>query len=114
MNVLIVGASKGLGRAFVEGLCDPGDSIVGISRTMPTDLKPNSGAAIHWIEADMSKSLEAVNIIERQVPERLDTIIYNLGIWEETAFSDNYNFLENSDEELINLVGVNTTSIILL
>lgn len=32
MNILVVGASRGLGRAFVEGLGAAGDRIVGVSR----------------------------------------------------------------------------------
>jgi len=38
MKLMVIGASKGLGRAFVEGLCQPGDTVVGVSRTRPTQL----------------------------------------------------------------------------
>jgi short-subunit dehydrogenase len=62
----------------------------------------------------MSNSIQASNAIEKQAPTELDVIIYNLGIWEEAAFSNRYHFLKSSDEEIINLVNTNITSAILL
>jgi short-subunit dehydrogenase len=41
-------------------------------------------------------------------------IIYNLGIWEEEAFSNSYQFLQSSDEEIVNLIDTNITSAIVL
>jgi len=114
MKVMIVGASKGLGKAFVEGLCSDGDTLIGISRNKPTDLQLQASARIEWIEVDMSDSVRASNIIEQQAPNELDVIIYNLGVWEEHAFEDNYSFLDSSDDEIIHLIGVNITSAILL
>ena len=114
MKVVIVGASKGLGKAFVEGLSGDDDSIIGISRNKPKDLHLQSNATIDWIEADMANSIEAANIIEKQTPAELDVIIYNLGIWEEKAFTSEYRFLENTDDEIFNLIQTNVTSAILL
>ena len=111
---MVVGASKGLGRAFVEGLPDENDTVIGISRSRPKNLRPESSADVRWIEADMVKSVEASNWIESQAPPELDVIIYNLGIWEEQAFTGNYQFLHSSDEEIANLVQVNITSAIIL
>ena len=114
MKILIVGASKGLGKAFVEGLAGDNDTIIGISRSRPKDLQLQSEAEVDWISVDMSNSIQASNIIEKQAPTELDVIIYNLGIWEEEAFSNDYHFLKSSDEEIINLIGTNITSAILL
>ena len=114
MNILIVGASKGLGKAFVEGLPADGDTVIGVSRSRPNDLKLKSRAVVDWIEVDMADPLEATNVIDRQVPAELDVIIYNLGIWEKTAFTGNYQFLQSPDEEIINLVQVNITSAMVL
>lgn len=114
MKILIVGASKGLGKAFVEGLAGDGDTIVGISRNKPKDIQLTTNAKVDWISVDMSDSIQAANTIEKQAPADLDVIIYNLGIWEVAAFSDSYSFLEGSDEEIVNLTNVNVTSAILL
>ena len=114
MKILIVGASKGLGKAFVEGLADDDDTVIGVSRNRPKDLQINTSAKIDWISVNMSNAIHASDTIEKQAPAELDVIIYNLGIWEEQAFSNNYRFLESSDEEIINLIGTNITSAIVL
>jgi hypothetical protein len=41
-------------------------------------------------------------------------LIHNLGIWEETAFSDEYAFLDESDAALTQLVDVNITATLVL
>ena len=114
MRILIVGASKGLGKAFVEGLAGDDDTVTGISRNRPKDLQLQTEAKVDWISVDMSNSIQASNIIEKLAPTELDVIIYNLGIWEEQAFSNSYHFLESSDEEIVNLINTNVTSAILL
>ena len=114
MRILIVGASKGLGKAFVEGLVGDDDTVIGISRFKPKDLQLQTAAKVEWISVDMSDSIQAAKIIEKQAPTELDVIIYNLGIWEEEAFSNSYQFLNSSDDEIVNLIGINITSAILL
>ena len=114
MKILIVGASKGLGKAFVEGLPDANDTIIGVSRNKPNDLQLKNNVFVDWIEVDMADPIKAADIIETQSPAELDVIIYNLGIWEEHAFTGNYRYLHSSDEETVNLVQVNITSAIIL
>ena len=114
MNLMIVGASKGLGRAFTEGLCNDGDTIIGVSRSKPSNLQLQADATVEWIEADMSDSVNAADTIARLAPAELDVVIYNLGIWEADAFSKNYNFLSSTDSEITQLIGVNITTTILL
>jgi len=114
LNLLIVGASKGLGKAFVEGLADDGDTVIGISRSRPKDLQIQKQVVLDWINVDMSDAIQATNTIEQQAPAELDVIIYNLGIWEEEGFSTNYHFLKGSDEEIVNLIDTNVTSAVIL
>jgi NAD(P)-dependent dehydrogenase (short-subunit alcohol dehydrogenase family) len=114
MKLMVIGASKGLGRAFVEGLCQPGDTVIGVSRTRPTQLDCGEGVDLHWIEADLSQPARAAVSIAAQAPPDLDVLIHNLGIWEETAFSDDYDFLNESDSALAQLVDVNITATLLL
>ncbi|HEL3743845.1 TPA: SDR family NAD(P)-dependent oxidoreductase, partial [Stenotrophomonas maltophilia] len=61
MKLMVIGASRGLGRAFVEGLCQPGDTVVGVSRTRPRDIACPEGVALQWIEADLSQPAVAAN-----------------------------------------------------
>lgn len=63
MRIMVIGASRGLGRALVEGLAQSHE-LIGVSRSRPADLAPD----IQWIEADMSAPLRAVDAIETQAP----------------------------------------------
>lgn len=114
MKLMVIGASRGLGRAFVEGLCQPGDSVIGVSRTRPAQLHCAEGVDLQWIEADLSQPLHAAKQIAAHAPADLDVLIHNLGIWEETAFSDDYGFLEQTDDALTQLVDVNINATLLV
>ncbi|QZX84963.1 SDR family NAD(P)-dependent oxidoreductase [Metapseudomonas otitidis] len=114
MKMMVIGASRGLGRALVEGLGKPGDQIVGVSRSRPDRLAVAAGVDIQWIEADLTEPKVAVAHIEAQAPVELDVLICNVGIWEPQAFSEGYDFLNDSDETLARLVEVNITATLLL
>lgn len=114
MKILIVGAGRGLGRAFVEGLAQAGDTVIGVSRSQPSDLALPIGVDLQWIAADLSEPLLASRQIETVLPKQLDVVICNVGIWEEKAFSTDYDFLNDSDEQIIQMMNVNLTSTILL
>ncbi|MCH8551923.1 MAG: SDR family oxidoreductase [Natronospirillum sp.] len=112
-RILIVGASRGLGRALVEGLPAPGDAVIGVSRRAPSDIQPAPNIELQWIEADMSDPSAAVQAISESAPGELDVIIYNLGIWESRAFEDDYRFDRDADTEIIDMINVNITGAIL-
>lgn len=112
-RILVVGASRGLGRALVEGLPAPGDTIIGVSRRAPTDIELPQNVELQWIEADMSNPAAAVQAISEGAPSKLDVIIYNLGIWENRAFEDDYRFARDADTEIIDMINVNITGAIL-
>jgi len=79
MKTMVVGASRGLGRALIEGLGKPGDTLVGVSRSQPKGLELSPGISLEWIEADLAEPLAAVEQIAAQAPEKLDVLIYNMG-----------------------------------
>lgn len=114
MKILVIGASKGLGRAIVDGLGNAGDTIIGVSRSKPQNIKNKNGTTIDWITTDLSKPLEAVNLIDNNTPNDLDVIIYNIGIWEERAFEEDYSFMNDADQQVADIVTTNITSPILL
>lgn len=114
MKMMVIGASRGLGRALVEGLGKAGDRVVGVSRSRPERLAVAAGVDIQWIEADLAEPKVAVVPIEAQAPAELDVLICNVGIWEPQAFSEGYDFLSDSDETLARLVEVNITATLLL
>ena len=115
MRTMVVGASKGLGRAFMEGLGGVGDTLIGVSRSRPTGLVSSSGAEVSWVEADLGQPAQAAQVIEQAVAQDgLDTLIYNLGIWEEQAFDEAYSFLKDEDTQLEAIVSCNITAPLLL
>lgn len=114
VKLMVVGASRGLGRAFVEGLCTQGDNVVGVSRRRPKELVLPDAVSLDWIEADLGKPIEASIEIEEKAPRALDVLIYNLGIWEEAAFTDGYKFVDDSEEAIVEILNTNITATILL
>ena len=114
MHIMIVGASRGLGRALVDGLLADGHAVIGVSRQRPADLPASQGAQLQWIAADLAAPAEAVERIAREAPAALDAVIYNLGVWEEKAFSDEYAFLDDADGAIVDMVNTNITATILL
>ena len=115
MDIMVVGASKGLGRAFMDGLGDCGDRLIGVSRSRPADVQERDGIAVDWIEADLGSPLAAIGQIDEHLGDRgLDTLIYNLGIWEDRAFDERYDFLADDEAQLQAIVSCNVTAPILL
>ena len=108
MKVLVVGASKGLGRAFVEGLTSDGHQVTGVSRVRPADSDPN------WIEADFNDPRQAADTVALHAPGGLDLVIYNLGAWEPDAFTPDYDFVAQQDNTTESLIATNITGPILL
>lgn len=110
-NILIFGASQGLGKFYFQQLeASLAFHPIGISRKKPSWLKPNS----KWIIADLSKPLEAIEEVFSQLPDiQIDTLVYNVGIWESKGFEPDYDFLKDEPAYLQTMVNTNITSCIL-
>lgn len=109
-SYLIYGVSKGLGRAIAHGLPKDNDIVYGVSRSKPADAKDN----LVWVPADLSQPETAVKAVAEVLQEKqLDYLIYNVGVWEQMAFTAEFDVEQCSDAELINLVQTNVTSCIL-
>lgn len=85
-----------------------------MSRLRPTELNLADEATWHWIEADLGSGAPAIDHIEQHAPAAIDVLICNLGIWEDTAFTDAYAFLDDSDAAIAHVVNVNITATLLL
>lgn len=86
-HILILGASRGLGAALVEGLPRKGDTVFGLSRSEPA-WQRRSSIKRHWIEADLSE-LGAVQNARREIGKTpIDALIHVAGIWDEASFED--------------------------
>ncbi|MBL3686081.1 SDR family oxidoreductase [Leucobacter zeae] len=107
MRILIVGASTGLGRALVRALSADGHEVTGVSRTRP----PSFGD--HWIEADFTRPATAAQRVADASAVPYDVIVWNLGVWEPTAFSPDYRFDAQPDDLTEDLIAANLTGLVL-
>lgn len=108
---LIFGISKGLGKSIAINLPKDIDKVFGISRTQPEYLKEKNN--IKWIQTDLSDPKNSSDTIKSNLKSLpIDYLIYNVGIWENNAFSNEYKFEENSLFEINNIINTNITSCI--
>ncbi|WP_164126019.1 SDR family NAD(P)-dependent oxidoreductase [Sphingobacterium luzhongxinii] len=109
---LIFGVSKGLGKAITQQLPDTADTIFGISRSEPDYLDTQKN--MKWISMDLSNPSISAQILKEQLEnQKLDYFIYNVGIWEEQAFSTDYDFEHVSESEIVSIINTNITSCLL-
>ena len=107
---VIYGVSKGLGQAMLEALPSADDLVYGISRSQPRDSQPN----LHWIAADLSQPEQARDHVKAVIgSEKVDYLIYNVGIWESLAFDPAYNFQQCNDAEIAAMLSTNIHASIL-
>jgi len=110
---LIYGVSRGLGKAILKFLPEQGDKVFGVSRTRPAYPEAARGDNT-WIQADLSRPREAARTIREAVGhEKIDSFIYNVGIWEKTGFTPEYDFENQEDSEIEEMINTNITSAIL-
>jgi NAD(P)-dependent dehydrogenase (short-subunit alcohol dehydrogenase family) len=112
MNLLITGASKGLGMAYAKHLGKSGDFLYLVSRTRPDSLDLQDGIKRHWFEADLTDP-SVHSQIAAQIPV-LDAVIHNAGTWESTAFSRDYEFSSVPEAETRTIIELNLIAPILL
>ncbi|MDT2746681.1 SDR family oxidoreductase [Vagococcus fluvialis] len=108
---MIFGGSKGLGDAFSQGLPESGDKVYILSRSLPRSIDLlDDGVERIWLQTDLSDYKGAKKLTETIQEEIIDVIIYNVGIWEERGFEDDYNFENDKPEDIANLINTNITS----
>jgi NAD(P)-dependent dehydrogenase (short-subunit alcohol dehydrogenase family) len=114
MNVLITGASRGLGDALARGLPQFGDVAALVSRGRPESLDVRDGVRRVWIEADLNDDHAPKHVASSLELDVLDVLIHNAGIWEHNAFSSGYDFQSVPDHETRTILRVNLESVITL
>ena len=103
---LIIGGSRGIGRATAEDLDGAGHEILSVSRT-----RSDVGT---WIKADIGTMEGVQSVLDAMGDTRLDGLLFLGGIWEQGAFVGGYDFLKSPAEEIRNVIAVNLTAPILL
>jgi len=101
---LILGASRGLGAALVEGLPRKGDTVFGLSRGEPDWKRRKSPVKRHWIEADLYElsAVQNARVMLRKTP--IDALIHVAGIADPEEFGDIH------DDEIAEILDVDLRS----
>lgn len=99
INILIVGASRGIGLAVAEFYKAKGHAVYSVSRTPSTVGK--------WIEADISKTEGIKKVLDEISDITVDALLYMGGVWEQNAFTEDYDFEESSYTETQTIINVN-------
>ncbi len=99
-QIVVVGASRGIGAAVARHFAQKGDLVFSVSRHQPV--------AGEWIQADISTA-EGIQLIANTIGESvLDALLFMGGVWEDGAFTEQYDFLQSSDRETRYVIAVNT------
>lgn len=64
-HIIIIGGTKGLGKAFVDAIRHDYVHVSVLARTVPTELK--AAGNVHFIQADVTHSLSLKSAIDRAV-----------------------------------------------
>lgn len=96
---LVVGASRGIGAAVAQHLDAAGHRIVAVSRT-----RSSIG---EWIQADVGTAEGILTVLRGLDGRPLDALLFLGGVWEQHAFTDEYDFLASSDAETRHVIAVN-------
>lgn len=96
---VIVGASRGIGAAVAQHFVSKGDWVMAVCRSVPI--------AGEWVKADVSIPAGIETIAAAVGDEPVDGLLYMGGVWENNAFTEQYDFLKSSDEETRYVISVN-------
>lgn len=98
-NILVMGASSGIGKAVAEYLAPKVKELVTVSRS--------SSPHGQWIQADVTKTEDIRNLKHVLKDRAIDALLYLGGTWEKHAFTPGYDFEASPDEETQHVLNVN-------
>lgn len=98
-NILVVGASRGIGAAVAQFYDKNGDNVISVSRT-PSEIG-------EWIGADISTPEGISQVINAISNRKLDALLFMGGVWEIGAFTNDYDFETSSHTETQSIINVN-------
>ncbi len=98
-NILILGASRGIGASVAEFYDANGDHVISVSRT-----QSKTG---EWIAADISTPDGIEKVIASVSDRSIDALLFMGGVWESGAFTDDYHFEQSAHDETQSIINVN-------
>jgi NAD(P)-dependent dehydrogenase (short-subunit alcohol dehydrogenase family) len=96
---VIVGASRGIGAAVAQHFVSKGDWVISVCRSAPV--------AGEWVQADVSIPSGIETIAKAVGDAPVDGLLYMGGVWENNAFTEQYDFMKSSDAETRYVISVN-------
>ena len=113
MNIVIIGASRGLGHAMSVGLQKEDRHLYLVSRSQPQVMEQNHNDVYTWIQADVASHSFTPIFKEKLDNIPVDVLIYNAAIWEKNTFRGNYKISDDSEDDLRNIININLTGAII-
>lgn len=98
-NILVVGASRGIGAAVAQFYDENGDNVISVSRT-PSKIG-------EWIDADISTAEGIKQVVNSVSVRPIDALLFMGGVWESGAFTDDYDFEKSPHSETQFIINVN-------
>jgi 3-oxoacyl-[acyl-carrier protein] reductase len=99
-QIIVIGASRGIGAAVAKHFADKGHALISVSRNKP--------AAGEWVQADISTP-EGINTVANKINKSpVDALLFMGGVWEDRAFTEEYDFFKSPDYETRYVMAVNT------
>ncbi|MDB9525686.1 SDR family NAD(P)-dependent oxidoreductase [Oscillatoria sp. CS-180] len=99
-QVVVIGASRGIGAAVAQHF-DALDSYE------VTSISRSEAVAGRWISADISTAAGIDTVVNAVGNSVVDALLFMGGVWEENAFTDQYDFMSSSDAETRYVIAVN-------
>jgi 3-oxoacyl-[acyl-carrier protein] reductase len=95
-NILVTGATRGIGRAITKKLLSEGSTVYGVykeSNKQADELASEYGEKIVLLQADLGKKEQIAKLLERLKDIQLDGIVNNAGVvyltkWDELDFDE--------------------------
>ena len=98
-NIIVFGASSGVGLATAEYLKDSCNTLFTVSR------RPSPFGT--WLKTDLTKVEEIEDLQKRIGDIPIDALLYLGGTWETNAFTPDYHFENCSNQDIENVLNVN-------
>jgi 3-oxoacyl-[acyl-carrier protein] reductase len=99
-QVIVTGASRGIGAAVAQYFAERGDYLFSVSRNEPITR--------NWIQADISTAEGIKTIVDGVGESTIDALLFMGGVWENGAFTDQYDLMKSPDHETRYVIAVNT------
>lgn len=98
-TIVVVGASRSIGAEVANHYRRAGNRVIGVSRT--------PSVVDEWISADISTAEGISRVVEYIGADPVDALLFMGGIWEQGAFTPQFDFYASTMRETQQVIAVN-------